>query len=127
MKVDEKQFVDFETACQLNKLGFKETCFAVYVLSDGELTIVGNSDEVVIRTPTVLAPLYQQVIDWLRDKEIFVEISTNSFGHFFYRVRQFNKNHKLQSANIKGSYNYHELQNLAIKKALKFLKNKIIE
>lgn len=73
----EEQFVPYELALKLKELGFDEYCIAFYaagydplgndivslapLTSDATIGFKGNKD-------TLLAPLWQQVIDWLREK-----------------------------------------------------------
>lgn len=92
------QFATYEMALKLKELGFKEKCFTSY---DEEGKLISHYrleiDEIkplakfklleeLPDRPTycinpldsdyVAAPLYQQVLKWLRDKKIFIEIVT---------------------------------------------------
>ena len=64
----EKQFVKYDTAIKLKELGFDYKCFGYY-LSDGMYYMfegyTRKNSELLICTT---APLYQQVINWLREK-----------------------------------------------------------
>jgi hypothetical protein len=56
-----KEFIPYEQALELEKLGFDEPCFGVYATKDGYVRKsaydeIGN------------APLYQQAFRWFRDK-----------------------------------------------------------
>lgn len=69
-----KQFVTFQQACDLVKLGFKEDCLSLF--SDGELCCI--DDEYCLgyypyqcnNNPknTLIAPTYQQAFDFMYDK-----------------------------------------------------------
>jgi hypothetical protein len=65
-------FVTFEIAKELKALGYKDQCFGFY-LDDGkhksELNIGDEYDEDDVETKDFfLAPLYAQIIDWLREE-----------------------------------------------------------
>lgn len=80
----EKQFVTYKIALELKKLGFNEKCFAHYITSEGwKLDCTEGSlcykdkPSNVQDEYSVLAPLWQQVIDWFREKKgIYIEITS---------------------------------------------------
>ena len=71
----EKEFVSYEIALKLKELGFDEPCFTYYHNINGNIrtgievhihnawTYAGTK-----KIETTLAPLYQQVFRWLRNK-----------------------------------------------------------
>ena len=71
----EKEFVSYEIALKLKELGFNEPCFTYYCNINGNIrtgivvsiynawTYAGTK-----KLETTLAPLYQQVFKWLRNK-----------------------------------------------------------
>ena len=76
-----EQFVTYEIAKQLKEKGFDEPCFGDYfhferhnqsILDydeDRQKIITDNTDENITK---YLAPLWQQVIDWLKSKGILI-------------------------------------------------------
>jgi len=101
-----KQFVTYEIALKLKELGFDEKCFALFNSSHNnpdpyptinldregfnELTYMDWNTLYVkdSNKHLVSAPLWQQVIDWLREEYKFhIGISVNQFGYgFMYSV-----------------------------------------
>lgn len=80
------QFVTYEIAKHLKELGFNEPCFAGYCLDktfaepDNELNCFRNRNR---SGEEISAPLWQQVIDWLREKHgylIYVRPTKNPKG-----------------------------------------------
>ncbi len=84
-------FVSYELALRLRNLGFNEYCFSNYnddnslfefwEESDPDGTIIKNSE----RNNDITAPMYQQVVDWLRDTYkimIHVEKVINSDNYY---------------------------------------------
>lgn len=56
-----KQFVTYKEALALQKLGFNETCLAVFINQNFNLIVVNR----YLGPNVVLAPLYQQAFVWL--------------------------------------------------------------
>ena len=75
----EKQFVTYEIALKLKELGFDEPCFGYFEFKDKNLKLFSdkiqdascNSDIVYDDFIHCTAPLWQQAIDWLREKHRF--------------------------------------------------------
>ena len=67
-----EQFVTYEIALKLKELGFDELCFGEYIIPENpELEIYQDNDyNMYYDKPKsiCLAPLWQQVIDWFREK-----------------------------------------------------------
>lgn len=74
-----KQFVTYEIALKLKELGFDEECMAYYKdkkmsgvnkwnREDFEFHSINIKDVTNTTSEIVLAPLWQQVIDWFREK-----------------------------------------------------------
>lgn len=67
----EKQFVTFEIAKDLKELGFDECCLAVYFKDKFQLVKGFNINNVDLHVANefggILAPLWQQVFDWVLD------------------------------------------------------------
>jgi hypothetical protein len=70
------QFVTYEIARKLKELGFKEGCFMRFDDEKGEILRITsklespmyNYDDDIRAFPRYCAPLWQQTIDWLREK-----------------------------------------------------------
>lgn len=124
----EKQFVTYKIALALKELGFDEPCIAIYrdgwndfgvtLISDGikikgtqSNTLYYKSDKEMI----CLAPLYQQAIDWFREKHnIHIEIElTDNTMQFYYQyciVDSKNREHHDEDMIDQATriYNYNE-------------------
>ena len=62
-------FVPYELAVKLKEKGFNEPCFAVYNnLRNGHIDLLSKRYGKNEMISLVAAPLYQQVVDWLREK-----------------------------------------------------------
>jgi hypothetical protein len=67
----EKQFVTYEIAKQLKRLGFDEECLGIYCpeLDIHNVGVNWNTNNINdIKKEWYSAPLWQQVIDWLIEK-----------------------------------------------------------
>jgi len=114
-------FVPYELAVKLKDVGFNENCFggfdAYKELRFDYIGYVKNSDFSMPPRNHTAAPLYQQVVDWLREKHdlnigmSYFKIDTVSYWE--YRI------HYKDVYGQGGEY-YHALTK-AIEKALKLI------
>lgn len=71
-------FVPYNIALALKELGFNEPCLGEYLL--GDFFMLYTQGQGLSRD--CLAPLYQQVVDFLREKyEIHISIASMAFGY----------------------------------------------
>lgn len=65
-------FVPYETALELKEKGFDESCLGYYnwkkVFAFMTMGVSNSDAEQALPDGTVTAPIYQQVIDWFREK-----------------------------------------------------------
>ena len=92
-----KEFVTYEIALKLKELGFDEECLGFWYVSQinnscielryGMCIFKSTSIELSKYPKNVLAPLYQQVVDWFREKHnIHIEIElTDNTMQFYYQ------------------------------------------
>lgn len=84
-----KQFATYEIALKLKELGFDEVCLAVYFKNKFQLVKGFNINNVDLHVANefggILAPLWQQVIDWFREKyNLCIEIQCPQREFDFY-------------------------------------------
>lgn len=84
-------FVNYELALLAKEKGFNELCLTYYGISSKTLFPIGArvyQNSVLYSDPensTVTAPLYQQLVDWFRDKhKLHIGIDTMAFGYVGY-------------------------------------------
>jgi hypothetical protein len=117
-----KQFCNYDISLKLKNLGFDEPCLAWYNLNTlcklgywkQEKNIWKNSE---LNTRYITAPLFQQVIDWFREKyNIHISLLPHNDVEFSIRIR-YNK-----STLIHGGYKtYEEAREQSIIKAIEIL------
>ena len=83
-----EQFVTLEIALKLKELGFNEECLGHFVYNSGEIHTLhsGTSGSNKQTDSITLAPLWQQVIDWLDSKNIFIATIYLKSGKFFVSI-----------------------------------------
>ena len=140
-----EQFVTYEIALKLKELGFDEECFSAYT-EDGGLMDIGNySDYDKIGELdghsyyiSCLSPLWQQCIDWFREKyDIVIEIDRQKYfdtyanSYAYEVVCKVYKNKELEGSvvirdnkNNHIFYSYEEAREQAILKAIELCQNK---
>ena len=135
----EKEFVPYEQALDLKKLGFNEPCFGTYnfkkdlyyfPITNG---LFKNSD---IKheyykhfLDRIASPLYSQVFKWFRDKHnLFgcIDVSIVKPNHWFIRIDNINTSdyiyHSEDENLLFDSYEKAELE--CLKKLIEIVKNK---
>lgn len=118
-------FVPYEIALQLKEKGFDEECFG-WIAPDGFTSIirlVRNSD---CHTDNCAVPLYQQVIDYLREyHNIQINITWNKFypkSPYMWEIRPTWIDQPSQPYGYSGmSETYYNALQRAIKEALKLI------
>ena len=131
------QFCSYEIALKLKELGFDEPCLACF--TDGEihfekpnyLLSQQKANYIFKFRNTILAPLWQQVIDWFRDK-YHTNIEINRFPNISkwgfivtdmtiipkQQTRKENINMSLKVADVRRFDEYFECREQAILKAI---------
>ena len=84
-------FVSYEIAILLKEKGFNEPCFAWYYLPEGNLMGLGSQEALKFKNKGskkhfCSAPLYQQVVDWFREKHLIKFIESEQFIPSEYNV-----------------------------------------
>jgi hypothetical protein len=105
----EKEFVPYEIALELNRLGFDEPCFKGYTEEYKTLINFSNnhtntSVKNTLPTKPFTAPLYQQAFRWFREKHnLFgcIDLHTSTPIHWYIRIDDI----------IKNDYIYHSEDN----------------
>ena len=130
----EKQFVTYEIALKLKELGFDEKCFGFWYVSQinnscielrhGMCIFKSTSIELSKYPKNVLAPLWQQVIDWFREKQnICINIEPITFDDeptYIFEIINL-KNGRLLN-NINNSFtDTNEVREQAILEALELI------
>lgn len=122
-----KQFVNYKIALALKELGFEEECLGKFVNNSGMVHTLhyGTSGSNVQSESITLAPLYQQVIDWFREKHnICIEILSFDTETILYDpiVRQLiNGEWSDEYPEYDSQDNYYTARELAIQKAIEIL------
>ena len=115
-----KPFVSYELALKLKEKRFDEPCLASY--DEQQVLIIEKRTALEINTllrEWVLAPLYQQVIDWFREKHfIWIHIDGSQHLKIVYVISHskdlFKKHEQIE-------YSYYEALDKAIEEALKLI------
>jgi hypothetical protein len=75
-----KEFIPYKLALELKKLGFDEPCFGYWKMSDCLIEEKTRTDGYTHADQLCSAPLYQQVVEWLRQKGIIIELIVDGWG-----------------------------------------------
>ncbi len=129
-----KEFVSYEIALKLKELGFDEPCFTYYYNING---IIRTGIEVHIhnawtyagtkKIETTLAPLYQQVFRWLRNKYA-IDFSINTIYSKYNEntIKQYSGviDNKTMYTNVGFYDNYEEAELAGLQKMIKIIEKK---
>ena len=130
-----KQFVPYEIALKLKELSFDEECLAYF--SNDKYHDLHHSCENVMEGDFVInnynelkAPLWQQVIDWIRERykiNIFFDcemnLSSMEIAWFKYRYKIYIERVWVNKGIYNGFNTYEEAREQAILKAIELWKN----
>jgi hypothetical protein len=92
-----EQFCTYEISLKLKEIGFDEDCLAYYKdtkivgvnrwdRKDFEFHYISLKEITNITSEIVLAPLWQQVIDWLHCKGVFIIINMDITSMWVYQI-----------------------------------------
>ena len=104
----ENEFVPYELALRMKRLGFDESCFAYY--KDGKITgvnkwdredwgfhVITNKEVTNVTSEIVLAPLFQQAFRWFREKhqlwfrpDYYDELKEYNFQGSIHKLGKYN-------------------------------------
>ena len=127
MKIEEL-FVPYELALKLKEKGYNEPCLSYY--DSRGIQQIGTFDFTTIdgykESVAALAPLYQQVVDFLREKhDIQINIEWNKFypnTPYVWSIRPTWRDQLLQPYGYSGfSSDYYNALTRAIEEALKLI------
>lgn len=120
----EKQFVTYEIALKLKELGFNDPCFAYWFTVNGKNPQISKRDIHFngyknYSDSNTIAPLWQQVIDWLR-------IQHCTLVHPFYRGKyEYMVESSIETASsgvIVEGENWNDAREKAVLKAFELIK-----
>lgn len=116
-------FVPYEIALKLKELGFDEPCFCAYNNIE-ELSqldkLQGYSN--ALFDYVILAPLYQQVIDWFRIKHyIIITPDVDVIGNTFCHIKSPKNKIGFWSNNQEEPLEYYSALSKAIEKTFKLI------
>jgi hypothetical protein len=133
-----KEFIPYEQALELKKLGFDDVCLGYYhttLSSSGVDLIIGKTPNRfyhLIRIPEhfdTLAPLYQQAFRWFREKKIsnsaihrYQDRTDGSINFAYYIIHDYGID---EVKFMKEEYtSYEEAELACLKKLIEIAKNK---
>jgi len=131
-----KEFVSYEIALKLKELGFDEPCFTYYYeltsnIRTGLSININNAwtYEGTKKLETTLAPLYQQVFRWFREKKlidlIICRYESRDDGGIFYYYQITNDYGVEQTKHFKeGFFTYEEAELAGLQKMIEIIENK---
>ena len=115
-----EQFATYEIALAMKELGLHEPCFGYY-RNDNKFIYLGEDTRV--QKNSILAPLWQQCIDWFREKyNLHIGIKTEYDGTFIITIYNMNKPQRA----IQNFYQYNtysEAREQVVLKAIELCKD----
>jgi hypothetical protein len=114
------QFIPYELALELKKLGFNEKCFGAF---NKDMTIdlalyLSQHDAYSLRAERTLSPLWQQAFDWFREKynlHYIIYKNINIDGYDFCEITT-------EGIINKNKYSYEEARLECLKKLIEIVK-----
>ena len=131
----EKQFVSYKIALKLKEIGFDEPiyCFdETFWYINGNFSLCNDEyKELLPEKEYVLAPLYQQVLQWFREKHKWhISFAMHEFDKWCFGIQRINRglkeNPKIAKHNNWDIRDYKEIceaKDAAILKTIELIKN----
>lgn len=128
-----KEFIPYEQALELKKLGFDEPCMAGYDKDFIDKLYIGftENDGVLSFNAEyyILAPLYQQAFRWFRDKKLSDSCicryqSRDDGGVYYYYVINHDFGIEETRHFEEGFFSYEEAELVCLKKLIELAKQK---
>lgn len=125
-------FVSYKTAKKLLKLGFNSECFAGYDMENHKELFVGFDEydgEIFNREYYIPAPLYQQVLQWLREIHNINIIINYDYSYsmdkeyYSYRIRRLDSDKFIQETFGETYNTYKQAIQEGINQALSSIEN----
>jgi len=126
-------FIPYKLAVIAKEKGFDEPCFMYYDSNDKSLDDF-HSNEIIppftlekfSGTGYLPCPLYQQIVDWFREKhKLLIEVNFNGDEIFYFIIRKHEvygeELHKSYDEDFHGSVDYYRTLNKAIEEAFKLI------
>ena len=121
-----KQFATYEIALKLKELGFDEECLAWYYLpanatNENDYILALDSETPENQVVYIKAPLWQQVIDWFREKHNLLISISRLNDNYVYGLFNIYRNCYVTSmtiGEIREIRTYNEAREQAILKAI---------
>jgi len=129
-----KEFIPYEQALELKKLGFNEPCFATYEKLNDDI-LIQDATRPFINTNSLLSPfedqegyieqctspVYQQAFRWFREHhnfDHFVQHHINGFNETYFSMT------RELTWDVTSHETYEEAELACLKKLIEILKNK---
>jgi len=81
-------FVPYELAVKLKEKGFNHVCIKYWIEHDNKLFLSNGLSQYEINQVNILAPLWQQVIDWLREYHMVNIVVAYDYETCRWQVKQ---------------------------------------
>lgn len=139
--MNDEDFVSYEIAVKLKKLGFDWPCYHFYQCYDdgrhklhrncckGNLNILDRNVEIFLKTGFVYsAPTLTQAQKWLRERGLCVSVYPSPFsedidGEYAYKVYQFKDYEEWNDPCAEYAKDYNSALSAGIETALKLIEN----
>lgn len=125
-----KEFIPYEQALELEKLGFNETCFGRWLIikemeaSTGEVKLQIGVIKEDYDKDQFYAPLYQQAFRWFREKYNYCYfIRGNNYDGYYYDIDNLGMlRYKIEIDNRLTWKTYEEAELECLKKLIEIIK-----
>ena len=128
MKTLQEQFVPYNLAVKLMKLGLNKDCFYMYENYGNNLKPISNFQDSDLLESQSLAPLWQQAFDWFRENynhsgEVY-HYSSGDFGKWHFDIEPLKLDGERYTTPVKEGYeNYQKARQACLEKLIEILDN----
>jgi len=121
-----KQFASYEISLKLKELGFVEPCMGLYYIGNKKFSKTNYSNSNIVKSNDYIidTPLWQQCVDFLREKYSII-ISNKYIGTISkYEIYVYNMFGQIESFENYECSNFYDAREQAILKAIELINEK---
>jgi hypothetical protein len=120
----EKEFVPYELALRMKRLGFKENCLGTYKKEKLIITRISISESNMLKLEDCPAPLFSQAFRWFREEYKLHNGIVPYYDYYYYLIKDFNNGEEYRSNDL-TEFIYEKAELACLEKLIEIVEEKL--